>query len=183
MTKIHYAVCAAALAAGWMLAAELGKVDSKSLLTGQSAFADAQSLKPGTFHKITSNDLPKPFDTRSTPNFPRVVARPADAWPQAPAGFKVECTPPGSTSRGRFAWRPMEISLSPKAAPERSKLFAAAIKTARPSRFPRLDGFEAAVRGDFLSGRAESAMAVRWEYQLGGALPVSQRRFASQWTG
>jgi len=92
MTKTDYTIGAAALSlvAGWMLAAELGKVDSKNLLTGQSAFADAQSLKPGTFHKITADDLPKPFDTKSTPNFPRVIARPADAWPQAPAGFKVE---------------------------------------------------------------------------------------------
>ena len=90
MKKIQYVIGAVALAAGWMLAAELGKVDSRSLLTGQSAFADAQSLKPGTFHKITANDLPQPFATRSTPNFPRVIARPADAWPQAPAGFKVE---------------------------------------------------------------------------------------------
>ena len=80
----------AVLAAGWMLAADAAKIDSKNLLTGQSAFADAISLKPGTFHRITANDLPKPFDTKSSANFPRLVPRPENAWPQAPAGFKVE---------------------------------------------------------------------------------------------
>ncbi len=71
-----------------MRAAE--KVDTKNLKTGQEAFADAKSLAPGTFHKITATDLPKPFATKSATNFPRVVARPANAWPKAPAGFKVE---------------------------------------------------------------------------------------------
>jgi glucose/arabinose dehydrogenase len=81
---------AVVLTAGWMLAADAAKIDSKNLLTGQSAYADAMSLKPGTFHKITANDLPKPFDTKSSANFPRLVARPENAWPHAPAGFKVE---------------------------------------------------------------------------------------------
>jgi glucose/arabinose dehydrogenase len=78
------------LPALWIVAAESGKVDSKNLLTGQGAFADARSLKPGTFHRITAGDLPKPFETKSSANFGRVVPRPADAWPQAPPGFLVE---------------------------------------------------------------------------------------------
>ncbi|HYK17372.1 MAG TPA: sorbosone dehydrogenase family protein [Bryobacteraceae bacterium] len=92
MKQTNWAVGAAlaVLAAGWMLAADAAKIDSKNLLTGQSAFADAISLKPGTFHRITANDLPKPFDTKSSANFPRLVPRPENAWPQAPAGFKVE---------------------------------------------------------------------------------------------
>jgi len=92
MKQTNWAVGAAlaVLAARWMLAADAAKIDSKNLLTGQSAFADAISLKPGTFHRITANDLPKPFDTKSSANFPRLVPRPENAWPQAPAGFKVE---------------------------------------------------------------------------------------------
>jgi glucose/arabinose dehydrogenase len=92
MNKIRWVVAVGLLGvpAVWIVAAESGKVDSKNLLTGQGAFADARSLKPGTFHRITADDLPKPFDTKSSSNFPRVVARPAEAWPQAPAGFKVE---------------------------------------------------------------------------------------------
>jgi glucose/arabinose dehydrogenase len=92
MKKTRWIVSAGLLAipALWILLAESGKVDSKNLLTGQNAFADARSLKPGMFHRITAGDLPKPFETKSSANFGRVVARPPDAWPQAPAGFKVE---------------------------------------------------------------------------------------------
>jgi glucose/arabinose dehydrogenase len=77
------------LAAGWMIEAA-DKVDSKNLATGQAAFGDARSFKPGQFHKLTPADLPKPFATTSVANFPRVVARPQGAMPQTPAGFKVD---------------------------------------------------------------------------------------------
>ena len=53
-------------------------------------FTDFRYEKPGTVHKITVNDLPQPFATQSSSNGPRVVARPENAWPVAPAGFKVE---------------------------------------------------------------------------------------------
>src|SRR5579864_9439482 len=78
------------VAAGWIAGAEAGKVDGKSVLTGQAAFADYRSIKPGQFHKITVADLAQPFATKSTANFPRVVKKPDNMWPQAPAGFKVE---------------------------------------------------------------------------------------------
>jgi glucose/arabinose dehydrogenase len=78
------------VAAGWITGADSGKVDGKNLLSGQAAFADYRTIKPGQFHKITAEDLPKPFETKSTANPPRVVAKPDDMWPQAPAGFKVE---------------------------------------------------------------------------------------------
>ena len=71
-------------------AAPAGKTDSEKVLRGQEAFTDYQKEKPGTFHKITPADLPKPFATRSVGNGPSVVPRPANAWPQAPAGFKVD---------------------------------------------------------------------------------------------
>ena len=35
-------------------------------------------------------DLPKPYATDSAENGPRLVARPENVWPVAPAGFKVE---------------------------------------------------------------------------------------------
>jgi glucose/arabinose dehydrogenase len=56
----------------------------------QGPFTDFRFEKPGTFRKITANDLPAPFATKSANNGPSVVSRPANAWPQAPAGFKVE---------------------------------------------------------------------------------------------
>jgi glucose/arabinose dehydrogenase len=58
--------------------------------TGQSAFMDYRSIKPGTFRKITPADLPAPFATPSSSNNAHVVARPEDAWPRALPGFKVE---------------------------------------------------------------------------------------------
>lgn len=64
--------------------------DSKNVLTGQDAFTDYSKEKPGTFRKITAADLPQPYATKGVGNSPTVVARPADAWPQAPAGFKVQ---------------------------------------------------------------------------------------------
>ena len=36
-----------------------------------------------------SHDLPAPYATSSSWNWPRVRERPENAWPQAPAGFKV----------------------------------------------------------------------------------------------
>jgi glucose/arabinose dehydrogenase len=53
-------------------------------------FTDFRYEKPGTTRKITVSDLPKPFATNSAENGAEVVARPANVWPVAPAGFKVE---------------------------------------------------------------------------------------------
>jgi len=53
-------------------------------------FSDYRGQKPGTFHKITAADLPAPFTTKSVDEGPTLVDRPQGAWPQAPAGFKVE---------------------------------------------------------------------------------------------
>jgi len=58
--------------------------------TPGSPFTDYRYEKPGAIHKITPRDLPPPYATQSSMNWPKVVARPASAWPQAPAGFKVE---------------------------------------------------------------------------------------------
>jgi hypothetical protein len=61
-----------------------------SVTTGQAAFQDYKEIKAGQFRKITAADLPEPFATKSSSNGARLVPRPEGAWPQAPAGFKVE---------------------------------------------------------------------------------------------
>jgi glucose/arabinose dehydrogenase len=61
----------------------------KNVLTGEKAFASFSDVKAGTWRHITAADLPKPFATSSSSNGARVVPRPANAWPVAPAGFKV----------------------------------------------------------------------------------------------
>jgi len=53
-------------------------------------FADFRYEKPGRIRKISVNDLPEPFVTKSSNNGADVVARPDNVWPMAPAGFKVE---------------------------------------------------------------------------------------------
>ncbi len=53
-------------------------------------FTDFRYEAPGTTRKITVNDLPKPYATNSAENGAQLVPRPDNAWPVAPAGFKVE---------------------------------------------------------------------------------------------
>jgi glucose/arabinose dehydrogenase len=88
------AVGLSVLAGGWLAGALIVQAaapgaDARTPLVGQAAFVDYRSMKPGTFRKITVADLPQPFATESARNFPKVIPRPADAWPQAAAGFKV----------------------------------------------------------------------------------------------
>jgi len=71
------------------VAKDASKDAQSAVLTGQAAFTDYRSEKPGTRHKITVADLPKPFATESAGNGPTLVPRPKDAWPVAPAGFHV----------------------------------------------------------------------------------------------
>ena len=55
-----------------------------------TTFSDYRTQAPGVMHKITVADLPEPYATTAVDNGPRLVSRPKDAWPKAPAGFKVE---------------------------------------------------------------------------------------------
>jgi glucose/arabinose dehydrogenase len=68
----------------------LANANPKNILTGEKAFASYTDVKAGTWRHITAADLPKPGATPSAGNGARVVPRPANAWPIAPAGFKVE---------------------------------------------------------------------------------------------
>jgi glucose/arabinose dehydrogenase len=56
----------------------------------QAPFTDFRVEAPGTVRKITVASLPKPYSTDSANNGPETVARPQNAWPKAPTGFKVE---------------------------------------------------------------------------------------------
>ncbi len=62
---------------------------AQQTVTGQAAFADWNQQKPGIRRKITLADLPAPAPDEAVNNGPHLVARPADAWPIAPPGFKV----------------------------------------------------------------------------------------------
>jgi glucose/arabinose dehydrogenase len=60
------------------------------VLTGQDAFTDAAHESPGIRRHLTAADLPAPAPEQSVDNGPTVAPRPADAWPIAPKGFKVD---------------------------------------------------------------------------------------------
>lgn len=67
------------------------KKDITKLLTGQEAISgDWSTDTPGLRRLIKAADLPQPYETKSVDNGPRMVPQPEGAWPQAPAGFKVE---------------------------------------------------------------------------------------------
>jgi glucose/arabinose dehydrogenase len=57
--------------------------------SNSSVFTSAMQQRPGLVHKISVNDLPLPFATKSVDNGQDVGSRPSGAMPQAPAGFKV----------------------------------------------------------------------------------------------
>jgi glucose/arabinose dehydrogenase len=88
MISKRLVICAGSFiaAAAWLLHA--AKLDNTNVLVGKEAWADSKSLRPGLARKITVTDLPEPMSpspSRGTP-----IPRPANAWPQAPAGFKVD---------------------------------------------------------------------------------------------
>jgi glucose/arabinose dehydrogenase len=88
---IHFPLFAL-LSIGGAAAATLAtqaSAQAPAVLTGQAAFTDWNQEQPGIRHKITVADLPEPNPEESVNNQPRVIARPANAWPVAPAGFKV----------------------------------------------------------------------------------------------
>ena len=104
--KYHRWISYTGLAVAGLLYAAGNKIDNSSLLVGSAAFGDAPSLKPGTFHKITPSDLPQPFDTKSSTSRAQMISRPADAWPKAPAGFKVDLYAGGLTQPRKIVTAP-----------------------------------------------------------------------------
>ena len=71
----------------------VGSVDQamaqSALLTGDAAFGDWRTNKPGVRRLIRPEDLPKPGATASSANVSHVVARPTGAVLQVPDGFKI----------------------------------------------------------------------------------------------
>ena len=64
-------------------------VDPNAKPATPGVFTDFKGEEPGKIHHITAADIPGPYATKSAAIFSRPVPKPADAWPQAPAGFKV----------------------------------------------------------------------------------------------
>jgi glucose/arabinose dehydrogenase len=90
-TRAVYAICLLALVGIALTAARRGPAAPVlPAAPDVPPFSDYRHERPGAAHKITVADLPPPREAESTDNGPTMVARPADAWPSAPAGFKVD---------------------------------------------------------------------------------------------
>jgi glucose/arabinose dehydrogenase len=63
---------------------------SEHVLTGRAAFVSATRPAPGTFRRITPDDLPAPYATKSVSTVSRIVPRPSGVLPKAPPGFQVQ---------------------------------------------------------------------------------------------
>ena len=88
---MRHRVAASALALAGLFAGA-GAIKAQStqpVLTGQAAFTDYSKQHPGEQHHITIGDLPAPYATPGVDAGSDMIARPDNAWPQAPAGFKV----------------------------------------------------------------------------------------------
>jgi glucose/arabinose dehydrogenase len=86
-----FTACAALVlfaAAQWRSARAQSAAQQDNSTNG--VFMDFHQEKPGQIHHITVADLPQPYATKSSAVFSRPVPRPANVWPQAPAGFKVQ---------------------------------------------------------------------------------------------
>jgi glucose/arabinose dehydrogenase len=64
--------------------------DTTKTLTGKAALGDWTTDAPGVRRRLSTNDLPEPNPAESARNSPKLVKRPADAWPKVPEGFRVQ---------------------------------------------------------------------------------------------
>lgn len=75
---------------------------AQNVITGQAAFTDYTKEHPGVRRHLTVADLPQPMPDTSIDNGADMVPRPADALPQAPAGFKVQVYSEGGFQQPRL---------------------------------------------------------------------------------
>ena len=74
-----------ALFVGAGLSQERAAAPAQRVLTGRAALGDWTTDAPGVRRRITAADLPKPYESRSVNNHPRIVKRPEGARPRVPA--------------------------------------------------------------------------------------------------
>ncbi|MGA2581112.1 MAG: sorbosone dehydrogenase family protein, partial [Bryobacteraceae bacterium] len=87
-------------------------IPAQQTVTGQAAFADWNQQQPGIRRKITLADLPQPKPEEAVDNTPHLIPRPFDAWPLAPAGFKITLYAGGDTAPMQRAENKQVMALS-----------------------------------------------------------------------
>ncbi len=101
-------------------------------LTGSAAFGDWRADKPGTTRLIRPEDLQKPGATPSVASGPHVVARPASAVPQVPAGFKIALFADGLNGPREMRVAPNGDIFVAETGPGRIRVLRAADGEAKP---------------------------------------------------
>jgi glucose/arabinose dehydrogenase len=89
----HLAVVLLSIVAAAILVVSLHRRElhtSAQSSPASSVFSDHHTQTPGRSHHITVQDLPQPYATNSADTPSKVVPRPDNAWPKAPAGFAVQ---------------------------------------------------------------------------------------------
>jgi glucose/arabinose dehydrogenase len=109
-------------------------------LTGEAAFGDWRSDRPGVVRLIRPADLPGPGATASASNSSRVVPRPSSAAPQVPLGFKIELFADGLSG-------PRQMRVAPNGDIFVAETDAGRIRVLRPAK----DGAKPAVSETFAS--------------------------------
>jgi len=98
----------------------------------KAPFTDFRYEKPGATRKITVPDLPQPYATQSAENAPEVVSRPENAWPVAPAGFKVELYAGGLDNPRLLRTAPNGDIFLAESAPGRIRVFRGMTSDGKP---------------------------------------------------
>jgi glucose/arabinose dehydrogenase len=86
----------------WIVAVLAWPLVGRGQATADGVFVDWNQERPGVAHRVTLADLPAPAPNESVGNHPRVVPRPANAWPIAPPGFKVTLYAGGDAASPAF---------------------------------------------------------------------------------
>ncbi len=124
-------------------------------------FVDYRGQRPGQAHKITIRDLPPPNATGSVDNGPQLVRRPKDAWPQAPAGFKVDLYADGLRNPRLIRTAPNGDAFVAESAPAEVRVFRGVTREGRAARAER---FAAGLRQPFGIAFYPAGADPRWVY-------------------
>ncbi len=137
-----------------------------------------KSEKPGLFHKITPADLPKPYATKSSANFPKIVPKPDNMWPMAPAGFKVELyTHEGLTEPRQIRMAPNGDFFVADSMPGEIKIFRGRTSDGKPEQVSTFaTGLKRPFGIAFYPVGRQPAMGLRRQYRFGRPHSLSQWR-------
>ena len=111
------------IAAGMCLWAGAVPSAAQAIRTGPAAFTDHRTQRPGVARRISVADLPQPHATPAAANGPRLVPRPANAWPMVPDGFKVELFATGLDNPRQLHCAPNGDVFLAESRPGRVKVF------------------------------------------------------------